>query len=263
MRNKPSGTGTHADFIRFLGKHIVCLEWVAREGAQDIGSEYANYTGFVISIRDTWFLLTAGHNLRNIEEAISHGIGGSWFLDDTGGGGTHETHIPFDYSNTKKFWFDEAGADYALLYLEPYRSLLEANQIVALDERAWKQDFPVAFDHILLLGIPEESLSIKGKMLYKGYALSFLELTEDVPSELQQPFPRLYAKVSKSKNLNDIKGMSGGPIFGLQLREGEEIRYWVIALQSGWLSSARVIAACPVAVFCDWVDRELFKVDPP
>ncbi len=205
--------------------------------------------------------MTAGHILRNIEKAVRYGIGGSWFLDDTGGAGSHEIHIPFDYLNAGKFWFDVNGVDYALIHLRPYyRALLEANGVAALDEKAWRQGIPEAFDHIFLFGIPDETLSIKGKILNKGYVLSHLELLQDCPPELKKPFPRMCAKVSKTENLNSIIGMSGGPIFGFKGGKDGRLRYWVIALQSEWLPLSRVTAACPIAVFATWVDEQLLKM---
>jgi hypothetical protein len=46
--------------------------------------------------------------------------------------------------------------------------------------------------------------------------------------------------------VDDIDGMSGGPIFTLK-NVGNEWRYFVIGIQSGWYPDSRVIAACPFA----------------
>lgn len=55
---------------------------------------------------------------------------------------------------------------------------------------------------------------------------------------------QFYARLTDMGSVNDIGGMSGGPVFALKKVEGEW-RYKVIGVQSSWYPSARTIAACP------------------
>ena len=48
--------------------------------------------------------------------------------------------------------------------------------------------------------------------------------------------------------MDDIAGMSGGPIFGVKLVDGR-LRYWVIGIQSSWVERSRVICFCPSLPF--------------
>src|SRR6266496_4083031 len=130
--------------IAFFARHFVRLGWTdttpgersaMNEGLGQIG----NASCFIISVRDQWFLITAGHVIKDVETAISNGQAlGSWYLDDTSSlGAVSNISIPFDYPNSYKFWFyDDLGADYALIHIRQYyRRLLEANHVVAINEQ--------------------------------------------------------------------------------------------------------------------------------
>jgi hypothetical protein len=53
--------------------------------------------------------------------------------------------------------------------------------------------------------------------------------------------------------------MSGGPIFGLKF-EGEQTKYWIVAIQSSWLSDERIVFGCPLPIFAsmmvEWAKQE-------
>ena len=74
------------------------------------------------------------------------------------------------------------------------------------------------------------------------------------PNVLRSKFERFYAKVPITRGkvdgedviLDDIDGMSGGPIFAVKEIDGR-FRYWAIAVQSGWARQSRVLAACYTA----------------
>jgi hypothetical protein len=57
--------------------------------------------------------------------------------------------------------------------------------------------------------------------------------------------------------LPSIVGMSGGPIFGFKKGEDGLLRYWIVAVQSRWRESARIIFGCPVRTFATLVEQEL------
>jgi len=49
--------------------------------------------------------------------------------------------------------------------------------------------------------------------------------------------------------------MSGGPIFGLSTPPEGEPGYAVVAIQSSWYTSSRVIVGCPVLLFGQAIAR--------
>jgi hypothetical protein len=60
-------------------------------------------------------------------------------------------------------------------------------------------------------------------------------------------------------DLTDINGMSGGPIFGFKRGEDGRMRYWVIALQSGWFPDKRIIFACRIRQLCEVLRKRIIE----
>jgi hypothetical protein len=61
-------------------------------------------------------------------------------------------------------------------------------------------------------------------------------------------YGRIPTEVVLPKNTegrDDIKGMSGGPVF-MFVPKGEQLWYWVVALQSSWFPDSRVTCAMPI-----------------
>ena len=57
--------------------------------------------------------------------------------------------------------------------------------------------------------------------------------------------------------LTDIDGMSGGPIFAIKWIDSQNIRYWVVAVQSSWLRSERILAACPILPLVNAIEQSI------
>ncbi len=63
-----------------------------------------------------------------------------------------------------------------------------------------------------------------------------------------------YVATGERVRLNSIKGMSGGPVFGLRVREDRfEIR--LVAVQSSWLESEWIIGASRIAYLTEGIKR--------
>jgi hypothetical protein len=245
---------------------LLCFGWTYK-APNDNQDRAGHASGFVISVRDRWFLITAGHVIEEIEEAQKLGyMFSDWYLDDTGAAGAKSSIvIPFDYDNAPKFWFhDGSGADYALISLHPhYRRLLESNNIVALSEQAWRTGMPNDFDVYWMLGVPNEFVEATpgNSQIQKSDVIIAIDRLDEPPDEMCTELPRLYGKIpdelgDEEQALTSIKGMSGGPIFGFKLSNGQ-LRYWIVALQSGWLQRGRIIAGCPIEIFAEWIDQQL------
>jgi len=67
-------------------------------------------------------------------------------------------------------------------------------------------------------------------------------------------FNRFYGKVGGREIVGDIKGMSGGPIFVIG-----ESTIGVVALQSKWDPTRRIISGCPLSVFVPLLEAEIAK----
>ena len=265
------------ELVGFFARHFISLGWFDKtpgeRSTENSGrGHYENVSGFVISIRDNWFWITAGHVIERIRIAKEKGqLLGDWHLDDSDAlGARFNIPIPFDFDDAFKLFFydDTLGMDYALIYLSPYyRNLLIRNNIKPLNEQAWRIGIPEDFDFYLLIGLPDElvRLPMNTEVIMKGCVLIPIQRIYEPPSGVLTALPRFYGKIpDKVANseyvIEDISGMSGGPIFGFKKDSEDQLRYWVVALQSGWFKSERIITACPVQDFADWIDSELEKI---
>lgn len=265
------------ELVSFFATHFVSLGWFdktpGQRSTENSGrGHYQNVSGFVISIRDHWFWITAGHVIENIRIAKELGqLLGDWHLDDSDAlGARYKVPIPFDFDDAfKLFFYDkDSGIDYALVYLSPYYcNLLKCNNIIPLNEEAWRVGIPEDFDFYYLIGMPDVLVQplMNKELIIKGCLLIPVQRIYDPPSEVIVNYPRFYGKIpdnlSNSENdIEDIDGMSGGPIFGFKKDAEDKLRYWVVALQSGWFKNFRIITACPVQNFVEWFDSELEKV---
>ncbi len=143
------------------------------------------------------------------------------------------------------------------------RSLL-AGGTRAFDEKEY-EDSPDKADKYFLLGFPTQARKINHTYSEIGGNISIdigcplipIQPVDDPPAELQSRKRRFYAKVPTIKGnrfaedgrMTDIDGMSGGPIIAVKKIDSEKIRYWIIAVQSGWLKSERILAACYMEPF--------------
>jgi hypothetical protein len=282
--NKDNSSQT---LLQCLFKHIVGLEITdvlnnpqssTNDTAQDFDIQAFVISTFLISVRNFWFLVTAGHTLEALKTRLQSGrrILKSHLLDGTSG---MTGSIPFDLNLSKIFHIDRDGNDYGLISLRPLfsQSLMQGG-IRPLTERHWT-DIPELADDYYLLGFPEQAQIIKmtsndngGKISTDlGVPLIALQRIFTPPEALKSPAERFYAKVpiiqipeeikGKNASLTDISGMSGGPIFGVKQIEQNKLRYWIIAIQSGWLSQSRTLAACFIRPFIDGVIKVLDRRD--
>ncbi len=257
-------------WLQILARHFVSLFWVD-EPADAQGrilrgdGRHFEVSGFVLSVRDHWLLVTAGHVLRDIDLAQGQGrlMTACFLADGWGHGATHPDPIPFDYSGAaKKVVGNADDIDYGIIRIGPlYRALLEANQITPLVKEDWSE-VPDNLPEYYLLGLPAELVPTE-RLLHRrnpitvptGIKLVVLHVdpTHSPPQCLLKTALRFYGRIEttaqeggRNVSFNDISGMSGGPLFGAR-EEDKGIRYWLVGVQSGWASHARVIAACPIA----------------
>lgn len=264
--------------LRFLCRHLVSL-WVyyypIDSSGKPIGQPQSSaYSGFVLSIQDKWYWVTAGHNLEGLEQSLSDKkikVTYCNLVDYFGSDAISHDPIPFDYEKAPKFYINdkEAGLDFGLVALSLYyQKLLETNNIIPVREENWMHQHEVEFGHYLMLGLPEVFIrpeiqgSENNEQIIIPLPPTFIPITEltEIPDDLPKTqYPRFVAKISDDCPLDNIKGMSGGPIFGFNK---ESNRYWIVAVQSSRLRSSdlsrdKVIFACPVPVLATLVAEKI------
>jgi len=250
--------------LKQLLRHMVSLTWVdfPATPADTSPARGQMVTGFVIAIDGVWIWVTAGHICESIKELSSkRRIERLRFCDAWGGQFKNDTTFPFPYSLDDLVYIhdQENGVDYGVQILghQP-AALLNAAGIMPIEQECWTNT-PTDINTFALIGFPTSTMSVEvvdnKRMTLKGSAFAApIEFLKTVPTELIKPYCRFYGRLvdldaeglPNGACLADIDGMSGGPIFGLKSINGE-IKYWLIAIQSGWFPERRIVTACLIA----------------
>lgn len=252
-----------------FGRHFVSLGgsyvWLDEQGKSHGKLRGFNYSGFILSVRDTWHLVTAGHVLRELAENLNSkriALRSCCLVDIFGP--DRKTHLstPFVFEDAAKAFIDDkaAGLDFGLICLTPYyRRLLEANGVLPFSEIDWVRQ-PKEFEAFFLLGLPNEvntTAEFDPQLILLNTVLIRVDKLETPPPEAKPTqYERFFGKL-RAKDITDIKGMSGGPIYGLGQDSAGVHRYWVVGIQSGWFQSSRIIAATPLPVVGQLIEKAM------
>lgn len=244
-----------AAFLKEAARHFVCLSYWTQRGDEPPKQYFASC--FVIQIENAWFLVTAGHVIRGIENAIGAGITHHTFsLNDQlarASGATRQFNLPyyFDHNEWVVVEGDPEGTDYAAGILRPlFAAGLLAGGVKPIEERAWGLESAANYAPWLLLGVPAESHQAVNGVNTVKLTLLPLKPASAPPGAMveSRTFARIVSAPGDTAVVNDIVGMSGGPIFGIRLVE-QSIKYWVIGIQSSWFSASRIVSFCEVSQF--------------
>lgn len=250
-----SDLGKRDKLMRFFGRHLVALCVTYRDkGSADTHLRYAAYSCTLLHIDGYDFLLTAGHNLRNLNDALGSDtieVPQAVLRDNPNCGGIHDLPIPFDLKSALMAFVDEDGLDFGVILLRPYYvRLLAANGMVAIAEENWVRQDSVRFDAHFILGIPEELTSNRVNTIDEGSitpTMLTVRCVDGLPGDLLPiHHPRFVGQLPPNFGLMSVKGMSGGPILGFNLTP--PMRYWVVALQSTWLRDRQLVFGCPIPI---------------
>jgi hypothetical protein len=261
--------------LAHFGNHFVSLAYccvpIDREG-RDVGEEsFVACSGFIMSLRGTWCLVTAGHCIENIEKPLRAKkirLTQCRLADYFGTAPRVAEPIPFDYEAAHPLFICDvsAGLDFAMVPLRDiYRRNLEANGIRAISEENWVNQ-PTTYDFFSILGLPECLVHEPRKLVPYGDrfagvvspTMAWVHSVSLPPEEmLPATFPWFIGQVGSATELPSIVGMSGGPIFGFRKSENGELQYWTVAVQSMWREKSRIIFGCPVRTFATLVEQLL------
>ena len=263
-------------FLAFFCNHLVALAINCvpiNEKGEDSGEPiFLAFSGFILSVRGSWCLVTAGHAVKELDAKVRDRrirLAGCYLADYFGTDPIVKEPTPFGYEDAPRFFIDDdaAGLDFALIALRLfYRESLMANGIRAISEENWIRQHNVEFERYALLGLPECLVPNARQLeLYENRTAGRVHpvLMTVTPVELppeESPrftFPWFTGRVGAAGKVPSIKGMSGGPIFGFAKDEDGRLRYWIVAVQSQWRERSRTIFGCPVTVFAALVEEML------
>lgn len=251
-------------FIAFLNRHFVLLilyYHVLDEAGNPVGEQHRfECSGFIMTIVDAWFFVTAGHILEDeIDSPCKQGhirIDTAALVDYLGQSPVIADQPSFfDYESAKRaYHYDrENGADFAIILLRPfYQEGLLANGILPIAEVNWLYQDRVEFEIYALLAVNPKVLKEESRVQSMIIPITRLE---KVPEEVKDVCPRSFAfvgRVGHPELVPVMKGMSGSPIFAFAQKDGRWL-YWVIALQSAWHKDERIVFGCSVPGFASIV----------
>ena len=263
------------DFLKFMSRHLVAL--VAQyESFDDKGSRFHHgvivYSGFVLSLHARWFWVTAGHCLKN-ENAIDEDERGlddllgtgrikllsAGFADYFGLEAPHRHCVPFPYEPgcAIQLFRKDLGLDFALIPLpDLIRAAFEKNGIVAVSRENWIHQPNLSFSQFRILGFPSHFVHSGKNMndeLVAEFQPAMIAVDRLEPSTLEGVPANVWfvGQIPPEVKIQSIKGMSGGPIYGLRKSETGQWFYHVIALQSWWRDKRRTIFGCSLPTFAE------------
>lgn len=256
-----SNNGTDQPIIEeYLLKHVVPFAFVLTKG--ELRQEFIT-TAFVMSVNNIWFLVTAAHCFRIVNELLTNGytLVSCRLFDSLGINRRYVDPIPFNYDPDHAYCLDEfeEGLDIGFYFISTYyRKIFEANNIEALDEKTWEK-VPNNIDFYWLIGLPVELIKFSPDQYLVGpLRLLVIPQTEKPNGFPDRLSPRFYGEIHP-ESIESIKGMSGGPIFAFK-SYSDKLRYWLVAVQSTWLPVSHYIEAVPIKFFGDNVKKELKKL---
>jgi hypothetical protein len=269
-------TADGVNLLRHLACHFVSLNCIQQIPESD-GSWKINafeVSGFVLSVRGIWSIVTAGHVFSQIAEAKKAGHEfRDWLLDDSWGiDSEKQPPIPFDFEGADQYSIDKPGLDYGLIGIRQYYgSMLANNGVRALGENHWKEDFPPEFDHYAILGMPaelqEHTVSDGGILCGHNLVLLWVEREDSPPAEVLKPYPCFYGRLAPDLTsegddipLRSINGMSGGPIFGLYTDADGKSGYKLVAVQSSWFPEKRIVVGCRMDQLGNALDKHIAEL---
>jgi hypothetical protein len=240
-------------YVKLLSRHILALRLFLKRNQEK--SEYRITTLIVLSINEQWYLITAGHYFLDSEKGLKPWLDNGWELESCQLidclGPNPKDHYPvpfvFRFEDWQIVYEDEDKSfDFAVLPLSSYyKNLMISNGIVALNEDTWDKQ-PNNPQTYLLLGNPADLLYTEDKEWFWFRSVSHvIEPLDEMPEGfVPADLPLFYGRISLPDEIESIRGESGGPIFAFEKNEKGESRYWLVALQSRWVSPG-FIAACP------------------
>ncbi|MCP5277883.1 MAG: hypothetical protein H6935_05900 [Thiobacillus sp.] len=237
-----------------VGRHFVTLSCL-QHAPQLKKPKLLIFSGFLVDVDDVWFYVTAGHILTDVSAALQSGASFDvWRLGDNSAGNRFMgMAIPyhFDIENWIVINDPEKGLDYAAVPLtDLYCLSLSAGGASPIGTNAWGTHLDET-DGWALVGIPSESIEYDEQTLIKARVIVAPLKSAPPPHNAEEKAEnQFYARFADDPTnfVEDIDGMSGGPIFSLRKHEGQW-KYWVIGVQSAWYRESGLLVACPFSSF--------------
>jgi hypothetical protein len=224
-------------------------------------------SGFVIDICGVWCFITAGHVFSELDEGVRTGqikLLKCALADYFSAEAVVKEPTPLDYENAHRIVTEACGMDIGLIALRDYyRFNLSANGVRPIPVADWAAYTPPPFQHYALLGLPTEELQPLTGMGERGPQIGYMApltlvgveaLESPPPDRIVSPIPRFAGLLNDGRQLESVKGMSGGPVIGVSKGTGGW-DYACVAVQGSWDAGRRVIYGTPVSIVVDAITK--------
>jgi hypothetical protein len=248
------------DIPPIFARHLVsvgCWDQTKAVVERNGGHPYLHsFSAFVVSINEApWSLMTAGHAIRDVERYIEQGhVLTDWHIDDSPiGMPPAGLPVPLEWAPEyiAVLHDDTRGADFALIPLNGLqRASLESNGVTPITDS--QTEFSNDWVRWYVLGLPAaKARTDHGRQVIEKHFIGLPVQPLPArpawwPNENQHDM--LYGELipvgDSSIDGLDIAGMSGGPVVGLRFDAAGKAEWKVIGIQSGWVSTRRVISVC-------------------
>jgi hypothetical protein len=256
-------------------KHIIALQI----GYLSEGKDYNFYaSGFLLLYQDRGLWITAGHVLESIDEIFQNrkcDVERTAWIDNNEINIPSECNaIPFDYLQARKFLINNDTRDLGVIRLEGLhlQTILSNHSNEWFTEKNWRNNNLSNPEGFFLVGYPTETMVCKNVKKSDGnYSISKISCISNPVERIARKeseenefwkYPGwFYGKVlSMIKNdgtkLNNIEGMSGGPILGIESMPDGKIIYRLFGIQSHWFQR-KYLRATPIENVIQRIDEAI------
>ncbi len=262
---------------KVLASHLIGLCWY--EGRVNEAGDFIRQpdfrcaSGFLLQVRGTYCLVTAGHVRTEYFTRTSKGLVGRTYslFDIWGTRSTCAERIPFDFMDAPALVRDEpeTGLDFAIIGLPDLVLRLLLQTTTPVREEDWLHDAGMKLGHYAIVGIPFIDVAQvsgsdeKGNSIttYPKPRLISVKRYVAVPNNVQKTeIPQFVGEIDPNETISDIAGTSGGPVFGFCQSSDGRFKCCPVAIQSRWLRSSRIVIGTWIPVVAQRVDDWITQV---
>jgi hypothetical protein len=254
---------------QWFTKHIIAL--------------HIGFSGFLLYYQNRYMWVTAGHVIKEIDalfENRDYDVKCTAWIDNKNENyGSEHNVIHFDYLQTRRFPINNNEMDLGVIRLDGLylQNILRNDSNKWLTEEVWRNNNLSNPEGFFLVGYPDETKVCENVKKSDGnYSISNICCITNPVERIARKdseenefwnYPGwFYGKVlpitkDDGSKLNDIKGMSGGPILGIETTPDGKIIYRLFGIQSCWRPASKILRATPIENVIKLIDEVITTSD--